>query len=285
LLLGALAFALGCHPIEWFSPGFEAWSPPGGPAVANALAPREPCEHRTALRQPFFGDLHVHTALSMDTTIRGGTSTPDEAYRFARGEAIGLPPLRADGQPTRTLKLRTPLDFAAVTDHAEWLGETSLCKRPDSDAYDSGACRVFRGESSGWIPPGLVGNGMFLRIAAVVGFFGRSREICGPDAAGCRAEVARAWDILQEAAERHQDRTAACRFTTFHAWEYSAAPRRSKVHRNVILRNEIVPELPISWIDEPDAAGLWRKLDERCNATQTGCEAIAIPHNPNLSNG
>ena len=85
LLLGALAFALGCHPIEWFSPGFEAWSPPGGPAVANALAPREPCEHRTALRQPFFGDLHVHTALSMDTTIRGGTSTPDEAYRFARG--------------------------------------------------------------------------------------------------------------------------------------------------------------------------------------------------------
>ena len=53
----------------------------------------------------------------------------------------------------------------------------------------------------------------------------------------------------------------------------------------MILRNERVPELPISSIDEPEPEGLWRALKRLCNDTGTGCEALAIPHNPNLSNG
>lgn len=221
----------------------------------------------------FFGDLHVHTALSMDAVIRGGTSTPDEAYRFARGEPIRLP-------PSRSLVLDRPLDFAAVTDHAEWLGEASLCTRPGSSVYESSSCRTFRGEQPSWLGDGFVG-----RIAAVVGFFGRMETVCGEAGGACREELGRVWRETQAAAERWYDRTSACTFTTFHAWEYSASPGRSMVHRNVILRNEIVPELPISWIDEPSAEGLWRKLLERCNETGTGCEALAIPHNPNISNG
>ena len=130
-----------------------------------------------------------------------------------------------------------------------------------------------------------MGGGLFARIAAIVGFFGRSSDVCGDDGSLCRGELLRAWDQTRAAAERWYDRSAACSFTTFHAWEYSASPKRSKVHRNVILRNEIAPELPISWIDEPSAEGLWRKLDLRCNQTGTGCEALAIPHNPNVSNG
>ncbi|MBW2396443.1 MAG: DUF3604 domain-containing protein [Deltaproteobacteria bacterium] len=254
-------------------PGFEPWTPPGGPAEARDPISREACEQHDPKRRAFFGDLHVHTALSMDTVIRGGTSTPDQAYRFARGEAIVLP-------PSRTFSLDRPLDFAAVTDHAEWIGETSLCKRPGSPVYDSSSCRTFRGEQPSWM-----GDNLFGRIAAVVGFFGRNEAICGEDGLACREELGRAWRQTQAAAERWYDRTSACSFSTFHGWEYSASPGRSKVHRNVILRNEIVPELPISWIDEPSAEGLLRKLLERCNDTGSGCEALAIPHNPNVSNG
>ncbi|MYD70569.1 MAG: DUF3604 domain-containing protein [Acidobacteria bacterium] len=57
------------------------------------------------------------------------------------------------------------------------------------------------------------------------------------------------------------------------------------MHRNVILRNEIGPELPISWIDADQPRDLWTRLKARCNDTGTGCEALTIPHNPNISNG
>ncbi len=272
--------SLGCHLDEYLGPGSEEWSPPSAAAAPSALLARAACENRTPGGRAFFGDIHVHTALSMDTVIRAGISTPDMAYRFARGERIGLPPLDEAGEPTRSIQLARPLDFAAVTDHAEWLGETSLCKRPGSEVYESEGCRQFRGETKSWL-----GDGLFARIIPLVGLFGRNTELCGPDGNRCRSELLRAWDQTRAAAERWYDRSSACSFTTFHAWEYSASPRRSKVHRNVILRNEIAPELPISSIDEPSAEGLWRKLDERCNATGSGCEAIAIPHNPNVSNG
>ena len=283
----SLAFAIcltllasGCHVDELLGPGAEEWVPESAPAQAAAPSARESCKNRTPGGRAFFGDLHVHTALSMDTVIRSGISTPDMAYRFARGEAIGLPPLGPTGEPTRSAQWGRPLDFAAVTDHAEWLGETSLCTREDSPVFDSDGCRTFRGESASWM-----GDGLFARIVPLVGLFGRSRELCGSDGLRCRAELSRAWDETRAAAERWYDRTSACTFTTFHAWEYSATPRRSKVHRNVILRSEIAPELPISSIDEPSADRLLQKIDERCNATGTGCEALVIPHNPNLSNG
>ncbi len=53
----------------------------------------------------------------------------------------------------------------------------------------------------------------------------------------------------------------------------------------MIFRNKIVPELPLSWIDTPTSAELRRRLKRLCNDTDSGSEALAIPHNPNLSNG
>lgn len=274
LMLGGILLYKGG---SLFEPGHVEWTPPGGAAEPRVLQGREPCLRREPLRQALFGDLHVHTGLSMDTVIRGGRSRPEDAYRFALGESISL--FDGSGRANGETRIDRPLDFAAVTDHAEWLGETSLCLRPGSAGYDTTSCQVFRGELE------VPGAGLFGRIAAVVGFFGRSQAICGEDGVLCREEAQLAWAENQAAAEAYYDRSAKCSFTTFHAWEYSASPARSKVHRNVILRNEIVPELPISWIDEPEAEGLWRKLDERCNQTGSGCEALAIPHNPNVSNG
>ena len=98
------------------------------------------------LRRAFFGDFHVHTALSMDAYTWDLRATPDDAYRFARGEALLLPPLDAEGRSTRSIALERPLDFAAVTDHSEWLGEVSLCTRPGRPVHDSPACKVYRGE-------------------------------------------------------------------------------------------------------------------------------------------
>ena len=65
--------------VTFFEPGFEARTPPSERAAARPLQPREPCAHSDPGRRAFFSDLHVHTAFSMDTVIRGGTSTPEIA--------------------------------------------------------------------------------------------------------------------------------------------------------------------------------------------------------------
>lgn len=38
------------------------------------------------LRDAYFGETHLHTGVSMDAFIGGNRLTPDDAYRFARGE-------------------------------------------------------------------------------------------------------------------------------------------------------------------------------------------------------
>ena len=259
----------------------QDWEPPGGPATVPASPPGPRCTHYSPTRSAFFGDLHVHTVQSLDAYGRGGFQTPDDAYRFAKGEPIGLTPRSADGEPLRFGTIDRPLDFAAVTDHAEWIGELESCTNAQSPAYDSLDCQIMRGRPLAGTT--AAGDALIRRVLS-----GAIREpggMCGADASVCREYAGHAWRRTVAAAEAHQDRTEACAFTAFNAWEFTSAPGRSKVHRNVILRNDSVPELPISWAEEAEPEGLWKKLEARCNDTGTGCEALTIPHNPNISNG
>ena len=66
-------------------------------------------------RNAYFGDLHVHTSWSFDAFIFNVRTSPDDAYRFGKGEAIA----HVSGKP---IQMQRPLDFMAVTDHAEYMG-------------------------------------------------------------------------------------------------------------------------------------------------------------------
>jgi len=65
--------------------------------------------------QVLFGDTHLHTAYSADAGLVGATTTPDDAYRFAKGQTV----ISSNGVAAR---LQRPLDFLVVADHAENLG-------------------------------------------------------------------------------------------------------------------------------------------------------------------
>lgn len=234
---------------------------------------RAPCAEHDPLRKAFFGDLHVHTSLSFDAWTYDVRATPADAYRFARGETIYLPPLDAAGNPTLPVRLARPLDFAAVTDHVEYLGETHLCTTPGSPAYDSVTCQAYR-------PPGLSYLGFGIGANPPV-----RADMCGPDASVCKEAAAPVWRGIQDAAEVAYDRTASCSFTTFVAYEYTFSPFGTNLHRNVIFRNAVVPREPIGFNEAPKPHLLWEQLAAACDPAKNGCDVLAIPHNSNLSNG
>jgi hypothetical protein len=260
-----------------------------GPSGQPYSEERAACLDRDPRRQVFWGELHVHSALSMDAWLWDARNGPDETYRFGKGEEILLPPLDADGEGTRPVKLERPLDFVALTDHADFQGEVSLCTRPGSPVYDAPACKTFRGEgTSEKATPQTFGKrmaGLSTALDADAVQTKRSDALCGPDGALCRTAMKTVWEEQMAAAERHYDRSSQCRFTTFNAYEYTATPGLAKVHHNVIFRNANVPKAPIPWIDVPDVYDLWAGLRDQCLDAGTGCDVLTLPHNSNLSNG
>ncbi len=266
--LGAPLLALSCSE-ETIAPA---------PVPDARLETLGRCADFTPTKNPYFGDLHVHTSLSLDANTQGNRLTVADAYRFARGEAVGVQPHDASGNPLRSLQLPRPLDFAAVTDHAEFLGVVHGCTTPGSAEYDTGACAMYRDDP----------DGSFFAFNLRIAFDQASAENttpCTPEEGGCTQSVAAAWQEVQESAEAAYDRTAACTFTSFVAYEWSGSPGGFNLHRNVIFRNHVVPEHPTGYFDEGQEQGLWKRLYADCLDPDGACDVLTIPHNSNLSSG
>ncbi len=238
---------------------------------------REPCRAYDPSRQPFFGDTHVHTALSFDAWVQGSRGRPDDAYRFAKGGEIGVQPFAEDGTPAKVVRLQRPLDFAVVTDHAELLGETQICATPGTEGYDSWVCRLIR------FAPKLGYIAVNSRVYQAVGM--PRYSMCGENGVYCRALAKTPWLEIIDAAQSHYDRSDLCEFTSFIGYEWTGMPDGQNLHRNVIFRNDLHQAVPTNYIDTPTAEELWDALEEGCLDRNDGCEVIAIPHNSNVSNG
>ena len=89
-----------------------------------------PCLQEDFPNQVFFGDSHLHTSFSANAGLVGATTTPDDAFRFAKGEEV----ISSNGIPAR---LRSPLDWLVVTDHAENLGLPAALSDQDSILTDT----------------------------------------------------------------------------------------------------------------------------------------------------
>lgn len=247
------------------------------PLVTAPSALADKCRDYDPLRQAFFGDVHVHTRYSLDASTQGTRTTPDQAYRFARGEKIGLQPWDSQGVAVRSLQLARPLDFAMVSDHAELMGEVNICNSPELEGHDSWECRIYRN----WP------RGAFYLFNAYMSYTSDRLGFCGDKMTGlCARALVAPWREIQQAAEDHYDRSEDCSFTSFVGYEWTGmGPKEGNWHRNVLFRNETVPVVPPSFVDQPAPVLLWQALEEECTAAGTGCEVLTIPHNSNVSMG
>lgn len=258
LVVGVLAYiAVG----EWklSNPLREQGTPPVASAAVAAAS---------GARNVYFGDLHVHTGISLDANLFDTRHGPRRAYEFAQGAQIELPGSRA------RQKLSAPLDFAAVTDHAEGMGMMNRCYERGSGVYWSFDCLAVRHRI-------VVMFGRFFSGARQEGTrLARYNETaCGAGGSECIREGKSVWQINQEAA---RDYYQPGRFTTFVGFEYSPTLQEGgMLHRNVIFRGDKVPDNVFSAMDG-FAEDLLRWLDKRCAGE---CQALTIPHNPNLSWG
>ena len=252
--------------------------------INGATKDPAPCSQQYPDNKAWFGALHVHTAASYDATAFGISTTVDQAYSFARGTPL---PLRLRGDPPGVeiplLAISSPLDFMAVTDHAEALGETRLCYTETAQGYGSLACRLYRGD----IRLPIEDNMQSLVRLASFAIFGqdRSTRVCGQDGSLCRDEAVAVWRENQRSTEAWNDQSGNCEFTTFHGYEYSLADEASNLHRNVIFKSGTVPQAALSAKDARQPELLWQWLQQTCIDGNEHCDALAIPHNSNWSSG
>jgi hypothetical protein len=216
------------------------------------------------LKNAYFGETHVHSAYSLVAYIGGAGLTPDSAYRFAKGEEVEV-----SGQKFR---LRRPLDWAAVTDHAEYIGEMYSTMTPGAPGHDQEGLVTLRNlqtveEREKWFLQVIIGR----RTAA-------NPQAHTPFYAGPETEVS-GWKDIVGAAERNYE---PGRFTTIPAYEWSAGPKGANLHRNLFFRDTNVPAKVMSSLDIPREDGLWQWMDE---LEKQGMHVLAIPHNSNASKG
>ncbi len=214
-------------------------------------------------RNLYFGETHMHTAYSLDAFIGGTRQTPADAYRAARGETVIV-----NGQPHQ---IRRPLDFAAVTDHAEYMGEMYSALNEGAPGHDNPLVQQLLGltdtrDREQWFFKYVISNNRGDKPGHTDFFAGEET-------------VKSAWQLAIDAAEEHND---PGQFTTFIAYEWSAAPQGGNLHRNIIFRGDKAPETPMSYIDINREEGLWEWL---AGLEASGIRGMAIPHNSNASKG
>lgn len=218
------------------------------------------------LNNVYFGDLHIHTNISSDAYLFGNRLDMDTAYRFAKGET---------GATLRTgeyVEISRPLDFAALTDHAETFGRRQACESPGASDVARAACDQLE-------VPSLIGF-MQLRQRAEQRPPVRPMAVFNDNPKLERSYAAETWQQVQMAANRHYE---PGRFTTFAAYEYSPAmPDRGKNHRNIVFRGNDVPKYAVSSFDAISEIELWRQLEATCTAD---CQFLTIPHNMNKTWG
>ncbi len=233
-----------------------------------------PYANRNFPGQVFWGDTHLHTALSFDAGAFGNRLGPEEAYLFAKGNQV----TSATGIEAR---LSRPLDFLVVADHSDNMGLFTRIFEGHPDILgDPEGRRIYDMIQAG-------GQTAVQATVELIDAFAKGVSISDalavfPDSPAFRST----WDRIIAAAEEAND---PGRFTAFIGYEWTSLDDGDNLHRVVIYRDggsvagRMVPYTTLAPMGSTDPRELWKWMAGY--EETTGGNMLAIAHNGNMSNG
>jgi len=243
--------------------GCTSGSGTGGAGGTGGMQPTLCDDYDPGLRV-LWGETHVHTRLSLDAFWFNSLAGPREAYQLAKGGTVGV---ACDDRTVAcaTRELDRPLDFTAVSDHAEFLGLFDEQCRLDDPPLSCGLVETFIITN---IDDLLNGNNNDI-VDLLMGLF--------PD----RGPSSDIWKQVIADAEAEND---PCKFTTFAAYEFSPLFNGSTVHRNVLFVGSDLPDDVFEYTGVENEWDFFDHLEAQCGSSDD-CAYLTIPHNPNLGAG
>lgn len=233
------------------------------PPPSDKKVKYSPYPEKTFPNQVYFGDTHLHTSYSTDAGMVGNLRGPEDAYRVSRGEVI-------TSSGGLKVKLKRPLDFVVVSDHAENLGlAPAIAESNEELLANEWGKAIYEAANSGkvtdafdmWIKQVNLSEDKLKDTGFAKTFWAR--------------EIA--------AAEKYNEPGL---FTAFIGFEWTSMPGGRNLHRNVIFRDngdKASQVVPMSSYDSLDPEDLWEYL--AAYEKKTGGQVMAIAHNGNISNG
>jgi hypothetical protein len=230
----------------------------------SALAASAFAQEKNPDRDAYFGETHVHTSWSLDAWLFGNRVTgPADAYKYFKGEPIKHP-LGYD------IKIDTPLDFAGVTDHSEYVGVIKFANTPGSAVSKLPAAQplIMKADTPAEMQRIFV--------------YGATVLMGGPPVkALMQPEVAST--VWKETVKAADEANQPGKFTAFCSYEWTSMPNNMNLHRNVFFKDSThIPDMPFSALDSPHPEDLWNWMDTQ---RKKGNEVLCISHNANVSDG
>ncbi len=221
----------------------------------------------------YWGDTHLHTALSMDAGAFGARLGPADAYRFAKGEELTT----STGQRA---KLFRPLDFLVVADHSDNMGffPRLFAGDPELLADETGRRWYNMIQEGGQ-------QGVQVAVEVIIAFSQGTFPEALASLPGDPA-YASAWKTTIDAAE---DAYEPGKFTAFIGYEWTSNTGGNNLHRVVIYKDDelkasqMEPYTTLKPAGSDNPRDLWKWLASY--EEKTGGDVLAIAHNGNLSNG
>jgi hypothetical protein len=230
-------------------------------AQGNSGQPKGEAGKPNPLKNVYFGEQHMHTVNSPDAFAFGTRNTPDDAYRFCKGEPIKI---HTTGE---TVKKKTPYDWCALTDHAEYMGVMPLLLKKDNPLANTEIGKMIASGDP------KQGEAAFQEIITSV-----ASNIPIPYMANPKV-MRSIWDEQKKITNAHYE---PGKFTTLIAFEWTSIPQYQNLHHNVFFRDDKGPDVQFSSFGSVKREDLWTYQEVQ---RALGHENFSIPHNSNVSNG
>jgi len=218
------------------------------------------------LTNVYWGDTHLHTSLSWDAYVGGNRLDPEAAYRFAKGEIVES----SSGVPA---KIRRPLDFLVVADHASNMGVMQGLEAREPSLLSSSLGQRMLSQVNEIENSDTQKSAKLSFLLFMDGF-----QEGSPANDHYRESV---WKNAITLADKYN---LPGQFTAFIGYEWTQT--FYNLHRVVIFKDDAEKAgqvLPFSQYDSSDPEALWDYFSDY--EEQTAGEVLAIPHNGNLSRG